>query len=102
MQTPMHTAQSSLTRLTEHQLRKEIDRSVSRALFDGEYARHLLADPSVILGDHGFTPQQQVELRGIRATTVVDFARQAEALFWPRPSIAYARADEASLAAAAI
>ncbi len=66
----------------EKDLRRQIDRSVSRALVDGEYARLLLTDPTVALEDHGCAPQQYRSLRSIRATDLVDFARQAQALFW--------------------
>jgi len=66
----------------ERNLRRQIDRSVSRALVDGEYARLLLTDPTVALEDHGCAPQQYRSLRSIRATDLVDFARQAQALFW--------------------
>lgn len=73
----------------EKDLRRQIDRSVSRALVDGEYARLLLTDPTVALEDHGCAPQQYRSLRSIRATDLVDFARQAQALFWivePHPT----------------
>ena len=73
----------------ERNLRRQIDRSVSRALVDGEYARLLLTDPTVALEDHGCAPQQYRSLRSIRATDLVDFARQAQALFWlvePQPT----------------
>jgi hypothetical protein len=66
----------------ERDLRRRIDSSVSRALFDREYAELLLADPTILLDDRGCTPQQFLELRGIRARDIKDFACQAEALFW--------------------
>src|ERR687885_620672 len=66
----------------EKDLRRQIDRSVSRALVDDEYARLLLTDPTVALEDHGCAPQQYRSLRSIQATNLVDFARQARALFW--------------------
>src|SRR5207244_10674281 len=66
----------------ERNLRRQIDRSVSRALVDGEYARLLLTDPTVALEDHGCAPQQYRSLPSIRATDLVDFPRQAQALFW--------------------
>jgi len=68
--------------LGERDLRHQIDRSVSRALVDGDYARLLLTDPTVVLEDHGCTPQQQRTLRSINASNLLDFARQAQALFW--------------------
>src|SRR5918912_1543506 len=67
---------------SEHVIRRQIDRSVSRALVDEDYARQLLADPTVLLEDTGCSPQQYLNLRSIRAESLVDFARQAEALFW--------------------
>jgi hypothetical protein len=66
----------------EKDLRKQIDRSVSRALFDREFEQLLLTDPTVALEEHGCPPQQYRSLRSIRATDLVDFARQAQALFW--------------------
>ena len=66
----------------EKQLRKQIDRSVARALFDQDYATLLLSDPTVALEDQGCPPQQFKSLRGIHAVDVPDFARQAQALFW--------------------
>lgn len=74
----------------EKELRRQIDRSVSRALVDGEYARLLLTDPTVVIEDHGCAPQQYRSLRSIRATNLVDFAHRAQALFWmvdPHPTI---------------
>ncbi len=87
--------------IREKDLRRRIDRSVSRALVDGEYARQLLTDPTVALEDRGCTPHQYRSLRSIRATDLVDFARQAQALFWigePDPS---SQEDQLQLAAAA-
>lgn len=66
----------------ERDLRRQIDRSVSRALVDREYERHLLADPTLLLEDLGCPPQQFLHLRSIKAESLTDFARQAEALFW--------------------
>jgi hypothetical protein len=67
----------------ERDLRRQINLSLARALFDREYAEQLLADPTVVLDEHGCTPQQYLELRGIHAHNITDFACQAEALFWP-------------------
>ena len=66
----------------ERDLRRQIDRSVSRALVDNEYARQLLTDPTIALEETGCPPQQFKILRGIHAIDLVDFARQAHALFW--------------------
>ena len=68
--------------ISDRDLRRQIDRSVSRALVDGEYARLLLADPTVVLEDRGCPPQQYLSLRSIEASSLLDFARQAQALFW--------------------
>ena len=80
----MFDAQSLLIppRHGEKDLRRQIDRSVCRALVDDSFARLLLADPLVVLEDHGCTPQQRKSLRTIHARNLVDFARQAQALFW--------------------
>jgi hypothetical protein len=67
----------------DHALRRRIDSSLSRALCDREYEKLLLADPTIVLGHHGCTPQQFLELRGIHARDIREFASQAEALFWP-------------------
>ena len=69
--------------LGEPELRRQIDRALSRAIVDPEFAAVLLADPVVALGRSGCTPQQRLELRGIRARDLKDFAVQAETLFWP-------------------
>jgi hypothetical protein len=63
-------------------LRRQIDRSVSRALCDRDFAERLLTDPTIALQDSGCPPQQYKSLRSIQAIDVVDFARQAHALFW--------------------
>jgi hypothetical protein len=88
--------------VSERDLRRQIDRSVSRALVDGDYARLLLTDPSVALEDHGCAPQQYRSLRSIRANDLVDFARQVQALFWiVEPKPAYSEAQLPLAAAAA-
>ena len=63
--------------ISDKELRRHIDRSVSRALVDGEYARLLLTDPTVVLEDHECPPQQYLSLLSIQADTLLDFARQA-------------------------
>jgi hypothetical protein len=87
---------------SEYELRKQIDRSLSRALFDNEFATTLLADPTVVLDDHGCTPQQRRDLRTIRATSLLDFAKQARTRFWPSPDERYHYAEVALAAAAAM
>jgi hypothetical protein len=66
----------------EMNLRRQIDKSVSRALVDADYARLLLSDPTVVLEDQGCPLQQYKALRSIRADTLFDLAQQALALFW--------------------
>jgi hypothetical protein len=97
------TKPDSLSVIGEKDLRRQIDRSVSRALFDGDYARLLLSDPTVVLEDRGCPPQQYRWLRSIDADTLPDFARQAKALFWSAEPIRTALPQEelVSLAAAA-
>jgi putative NADH-flavin reductase len=91
---------SSTSYLAEHELRRQIDRSVSRALVDGEYAQHLLADPTVLLEDRGCSPQQYLDLRSIQAESLTEFARQAAALFWLARQPSY-QEDQLPLAAGA-
>jgi hypothetical protein len=91
----------SLPSFTEKDLRRQIDRSVSRALVDREFAQLLLNDPAVVLEDHGCPPQQYRSLRGICATDLVDFARQAQQLFWiADPTFPTVPQEELPLAAA--
>ena len=78
-------APAAVSLLSEKDLRRQIDRAVSRALFDRDYASVLLADPTVALEDHGCPPQQYLSLRAIHACDVVDFAHQARARFWIEP-----------------
>jgi len=85
----------------EQDVRRQIDRSVSRALVDGDFARLLLTDPTVALEDRGCAPHQFKSLRGIRANDVVDFARQAQALFWTGEPQSSGLEDQLPLAAAA-
>jgi hypothetical protein len=84
----------------EHALRQRIDSSLSRALFDREYEKLLLADPTIVLDHHGCTPQQFLELRGIHAHDIREFASQAEALFWPAADGPASDARRALVAAA--
>ncbi|HEY3060318.1 MAG TPA: hypothetical protein VGL99_15265 [Chloroflexota bacterium] len=86
---------------SEHELRRQIDRSLSRALFDRTFAEQLLTDPAAVLGD-GCTPQQQRSLLNIRATSLRDFARQAQVLFWLQLDEPSYEEDMALPAAAAI
>lgn len=86
---------------TEKQLRRQIDLSVSRALVDGEFAQKLLTDPTIALEASGCPPQQFKTLRSIQACDLVDFARQAHALFWrAEPKSSYLE-EQRPLAAAA-
>jgi hypothetical protein len=83
------------------ELRRQIDKSVSRALVDSEYARQLLVDPTIALEQTGCPPQQFRSLRGIHATDVIDFAQQAHALFWRVEPKASRLEEQLPLAAAA-
>ncbi len=74
---------------SEKELRRQIDRSVSRALIDDKYAQSLLSDPTVAVQEQGCAPQHYKQLMQIKASSLVDFATQAQALFWvvaPTPS----------------
>jgi hypothetical protein len=92
------------TRATgEQHLRRQIDLAVSRALVDAAYADVLLADPTRVLQDQGCSPQHYRKLRGIRATSLVDFACRVQELFWTdravsRPLLRDGRAQLAMLA----
>jgi hypothetical protein len=81
-------------------LRRQIDRSLSRALFDEEYAQRLLTDPTIALEASGCPLPQRKSLSNIHALDVVDFARQAHALFWRTEPKSYLE-DQLPLAAAA-
>jgi hypothetical protein len=82
-------------------LRRQIDRSVSRALVDSEYAQRLLTDPTIAIEATGCPPQQFKLLHSIHAIDLVDFARQAHAMFWRgEPKSSYLE-EELTLAAAA-
>jgi hypothetical protein len=91
----------SVSAMKEQDLRRQIDRSVSRALVDNDYAHLLLADPTVVLEDHGCAPQQYKSLRSIKASNLLDFARQAQALFWMAEPARLPQEDQPLLAAAA-
>jgi hypothetical protein len=84
-------APTAISMNSDKDLRRQIDRAVSRAIVDGKYASQLLADPTVVLEDHGCPPQQQLSLLSIRANDLVDFARQAHALFWIADQLAFQR-----------
>jgi hypothetical protein len=66
----------------ERELRRQIDKCISRALFDSAYASQLLADPTTILEEHDCPAQEYLSLRSINASSLVEFARQARELFW--------------------
>jgi hypothetical protein len=89
----------TFARTSDVNLRRQIDRSVSRALFDNDYAHRLLTDPTIALEESGCPLPQLRSLRNIHATDVVDFARQAHALFWRAEPKSYL--EDLPLAAAA-
>ncbi len=74
----------SVAHLGEQDLRRQINRSVGRALTDRDYATLLLADPTLVLEDRGCAPQHYRLLRTIKANDLEDFAHQAYSLFWSR------------------
>jgi hypothetical protein len=78
------TMRSRTTRpvVSELELRHQIDRCLARALFDGDYAGRLLADPTTILDEIECPAQEYLSLRSISATSLHEFAQQARALFW--------------------
>ncbi len=78
---PVHT-RPTVSVLSDRDLRGQIDRAVARALVDRDYASLLLADPTLVLGDHNCPPQQYLSLHSIQANNLVEFACQARALFW--------------------
>ncbi len=97
----LFTDPPTLTRSPAIELQKKIDRSVSRALFDHDYAAQLLTDPTIALADSGCPPQQYRRLHSIHAVDVLDFARQVYALFWSdKPKSSY-REEHLSLVAGA-
>ena len=73
---------ASVSSTAERDLRRQIDISISRALVDDDYARRLLIDPTVAVEDSGCQLQLLKSLSTIQAADLVDFARQAQALFW--------------------
>jgi hypothetical protein len=84
----------SISVIGEKDLRRQIDRSVSRALVDGDYATRLLSDPTVVLEDRGCPPQYYRWLRSIEAVSLSDFARQALGHFWAAESSTMSAAHE--------
>ncbi|GAC1328814.1 MAG: hypothetical protein NVSMB2_28040 [Chloroflexota bacterium] len=95
------TRPANVTALSEKDLRQQINVSVSRALFDGDYAAMLLADPTLVLEDGGCAPQHYKDLRSIRASDIPDFARQAYSVFWTSAAPSSTSEDQRQLAAAA-
>jgi len=79
--------------MSEPDLRRQIDRSVCRALVDGEYAALLLSDPTLVLEQRNCLPQHYLSLLSVQAGTLLDFARQVQAMFW-----AYEHSDTAPIA----
>jgi hypothetical protein len=94
-------APASLPLSPDRELRRHIDRCVSRALVDGNYARRLLNDPTVAVENHGCPPQHFKSLRNIHAIDLLDFAHQAYALFWGVEATSPYLEEQLPLAAAA-
>jgi hypothetical protein len=68
--------------LRDLELRHRIDSCIGRALFDDAYASRLLSDPTLVLGERDCPPQDYLSLRGINASSLSEFAQQAQSLFW--------------------
>ena len=95
------TRPANVSAISEQDLRHQIDLSVSRALFDGDYAAMLLADPTMVLEDRGCAPQHYKDLRSICATDISDFVRQAYSVFWTSAGPSHTSKDQRQLAVAA-
>lgn len=70
--------------MSDRDLRRQIDRCIGRALFDKEYAHVLLSDPTTVLDGSNCMAQDYLSLQSIEAGSLIDFAEQAQALFWLR------------------
>src|SRR5712692_3376502 len=77
---------TSCSQIFEPELRRLLDRAIGRALTDAEYAAVLIARPTEALRIQEYPARQCVELEGIRASSLHDFARQAREVFWPSKS----------------
>lgn len=97
----IETRPTNVTALSEKDLRHQIDRWITRALVDSQSAALLLADPTTVLEDRGCAPQHYKDLRGIHASDVPDFARQAYDIFWTSVGTSHATEEQRPLAAAA-
>ncbi len=78
----LETRALTFAAMSDRELRRQIDHAVSKAMVDRDFARLLLSDPTIAVEERGCSLQQYKKLARIRATTLVDFAEQAEALFW--------------------
>jgi hypothetical protein len=73
----------SRSQTCELELRRQVNRAISRALVDDDYAAALLAHPAVALCAPGCLSRQHLELGEIRASSLQDFASQALEVCWP-------------------
>ena len=73
----------SCSQTCELELRRQVNRAISRALVDDDYAAALLAHPAVALCAPGCLSRQHLELGEIRASSLQDFASQALEVCWP-------------------
>lgn len=71
---------------SEARLQRQIDRAIGQALINPDYRGRLLAEPVIALNGMGCTPKQHLDLRGIRASSLREFANKARAVFWPTVS----------------
>jgi aconitate hydratase len=74
---------------SNEEVQETVTSAVHKEMFDREYASLLLSDPTVVLEDRGCPPKQYLSLRSIQANDLVDFARQAQALFWIAEPLAF-------------
>jgi hypothetical protein len=91
----------TLSQVSEKELRRQINKSVSRALVDGDYLRLLLADPTLVLEERGCALPLYRSLQTIKASSLLDFAHQARRLFWAVDATPAHQEDQRQLAAAA-
>lgn len=67
----------------EAEIRRRLHSAVGQALVDPAFAAWLMAEPDAALGRPGLPPRQQLALQRVRASSLPDFARQVEQIFWP-------------------
>lgn len=63
-------------------LQRQLDLAVGRAMIDQAYAKRLLADPSVALGEADCAPAQRRTLSKITSSTLPELAEALVSQFW--------------------